>query len=369
MVLLGDRDDVVHLAVVVAPEDAPGRPEEWVPLRDVLTLVADRTPDQAPLLMHAIGLAEWHHATRFCPRCGGTLVSRAAGHELRCTQCDRAQFPRTDPAVIMAITSGEGDDEAILLGRNRAWPAGRWSTLAGFCEPGETLEDAVRREVHEEVGVHVGEVSYFGSQPWPLPASLMLGFTGRAVSTDIDVDGAEIEEARWWTRDDVRGGGPVRRARGAARHLDLVLAHPDVVRAPARRTRLGLAAAGQSQLSQMPVAGTAMKQRGHSVSGFSMAEARGRGVDALAARALARGALARFAGARVLLAPGGESSRTSKPSRVSALLAPSDPPGMSAGVSVRPVARPCAMPAMAAASYSRPWCSRTWVETPPRTSM
>jgi NAD+ diphosphatase len=150
--------------------------------------------------MHAIGLAEWHHATRFCPRCGGTLLSRAAGHELRCTQCDRAQFPRTDPAVIMAITHGDGDDEAILLGRNRAWPAGRWSTLAGFCEPGETLEDAVRREVDEEVGVRVGEVAYFGSQPWPLPASLMLGFTGRALSTEIDVDGAEIEEARWWTR-------------------------------------------------------------------------------------------------------------------------------------------------------------------------
>src|SRR5687767_1658722 len=132
LVLLGDHAGVVHLAVVVAPEDAPGRPEEWVPLRDVLALVAERAPDQAPLLMHAIGLAEWHHATRFCPRCGGTVVSRSAGHELRCTQCDRAQFPRTDPAVIMAITSGEGDDEAILLGRNRAWPVGRWSTLAGF---------------------------------------------------------------------------------------------------------------------------------------------------------------------------------------------------------------------------------------------
>jgi NAD+ diphosphatase len=201
LVLLGEAADIVHLAVIVDPADAAGAPDEWVPLRSVLTVLADHAPDQAPLLMHAIGLAEWHHATRFCPRCGGTLASRAAGHELRCTQCDRAQFPRTDPAVIMAITHGEGDDEALLLGRNRAWPAGRWSTLAGFCEPGETLEDAVRREVDEEVGVRVGEVRYFGSQPWPLPASLMLGFTGRALTTDIDVDGAEIEEARWWTRD------------------------------------------------------------------------------------------------------------------------------------------------------------------------
>ena len=202
LVLLGERDDVVHLAVIVAPDETPGSAEDWVPLRDVLTLLAERAPDQAPLLMHAVGLAEWHHAIRFCPRCGGDLVSRAAGHELQCTRCARRQFPRTDPAVIMAITHGDGDDEAILLGRNRAWPSGRWSTLAGFCEPGETLEDAVRREVDEEVGVRVGEVTYFGSQPWPLPASLMLGFTGRAVTTEIDVDGAEIEEARWWTRAD-----------------------------------------------------------------------------------------------------------------------------------------------------------------------
>ncbi len=200
LVLLGDRDGVVHVAVLVAPDAAPGDADEWMPLRSVLTLLAEDAPHQAPLLMHAIGLAEWHHATRFCPRCGATLESRAAGHELRCGTCGRAQFPRTDPAVIMAITHGEDEDEAILLGRNSAWPAGRWSTLAGFCEPGETLEDAVRREVDEEVGVRVGEVRYFGSQPWPLPASLMLGFTGTALTTEIDVDGSEIEEARWWTR-------------------------------------------------------------------------------------------------------------------------------------------------------------------------
>jgi NAD+ diphosphatase len=110
--------------------------------------------------------------------------------------------------VIMAITHGEPgtDDDSILLGRQRAWPAGRWSTLAGFCEPGETLEDAVRREVAEEVGVEVGEVDYFGNQPWPLPASLMLGFVGRAVTRELDVDGAEIEEARWFTRAELQAG-------------------------------------------------------------------------------------------------------------------------------------------------------------------
>ena len=118
LVLLGDSDGVVHLAVIVPPDEAPGEAEEWVPLRSVLTPLAEGSPQQAPLVMHAIGLAEWHHATRFCPRCGGILASRSAGHELRCTQCDRAQFPRTDPAVIMAITHGDGEDEAILLGRN-----------------------------------------------------------------------------------------------------------------------------------------------------------------------------------------------------------------------------------------------------------
>ena len=200
LVLLGEHRGATHLAVIVEPEAAPGDPEEWVPLRSVLSSLAESAPDQGPLLFHAIGLAEWHHATRFCPRCAAPLESAASGHELRCTGCGRRQFPRTDPAVIMAITSGEGEDEALLLGRQSSWPPDRWSTLAGFCEPGETLEDAVRREVAEEVGVEVGEVRYFGSQPWPLPASLMLGFTGRATSTDIQVDGAEIEEARWWTR-------------------------------------------------------------------------------------------------------------------------------------------------------------------------
>ena len=199
-VLLGEIDGVPHLACLVAPEDAPGPREEWVPLRALLPVLPDR-PDVAPLLFHAMGLAEWHFATRFCPRCGGHLESRAAGHELRCTSCDRPQFPRTDPAVIMAVVHEDG---SILLGRQTSWSAGRWSTLAGFCEPGETLEDAVRREVGEEVGVPVGEVTYFGNQPWPLPASLMLGFTARAESKRIEVDGAEIEEARWFTRDELR---------------------------------------------------------------------------------------------------------------------------------------------------------------------
>ena len=199
-VLLGQEDGTTYAACLVDPQDAPGERDDWVPLRALLTDLADH-PDAAPLLFHAIGLAEWHHATRFCPRCGGPLESIAAGHELRCTRCDRRQFPRTDPAVIMSVVHPDG---SILLGRQPRWPAGRWSTLAGFCEPGETLEDAVRREVDEEVGVPVGEVTYVGNQPWPLPASLMVGFVAEALSKDVDVDGAEIEEARWFTREELR---------------------------------------------------------------------------------------------------------------------------------------------------------------------
>lgn len=202
-VLLGERAGVEHFAVVVDPAQAPGDRSEWVVLRQLVqTLADDETVEDAPLVLHAIGLAEWLWATRHCPRCGGRLEPRQAGHVLRCADCGKDQFPRSDPAVIMVVTDGEpgSEDERCLLGRSPAWPVGRYSTLAGFVEPGETMEDAVRREVREETGVVVGEVGYFGSQPWPLPASLMVGFTGRAVRTEIDVDGSEIEDARWFTR-------------------------------------------------------------------------------------------------------------------------------------------------------------------------
>jgi NAD+ diphosphatase len=222
-ILLGERDGRTWFALVVDglmaelvegvvddfPEGLPAtevgvttEDESWLSLRDVLLgSVADLTRE-APLVFHAVGLAEWHRATRFCPRCGGDLESRAAGHELVCQACGRVQFPRTDPAVIMAITHGQpgSDQEALLLGRQASWPPGRFSTLAGFVEPGESLEDAVRREVMEEVGVQVGEVEYFGNQAWPFPASLMLGLTGRARVREVNVDRIEIAEARWFTR-------------------------------------------------------------------------------------------------------------------------------------------------------------------------
>ncbi|MCW2844578.1 MAG: hydrolase [Nocardioides sp.] len=205
-VLLGDRDGTTRFAVVVEPGATPGEQAEWSGLRELLPQLAGGGLPEAPLVLHAIGLAEWLFTTRFCPRCGGGLEPRNAGHELVCRSCGRSQFPRTDPAVIMVVTSGEpgSEDERCLLGRQAAWPQGRYSTLAGFCEPGETLEDAVRREVGEEVGIRVGDVEYFGNQPWPLPASLMLGFVARAVSTEIEVDEHEIEAARWFTRAEMR---------------------------------------------------------------------------------------------------------------------------------------------------------------------
>jgi NAD+ diphosphatase len=191
---LGLQDGEARFAVQL-PDDAGA--DDWRPLRGTLHLLE---PRDAGLAVHAVGLAEWLRAHRHCPRCGGRLEVGQAGHVLTCAACGRQQFPRTDPAVIMLVTDGE----RALLGRQAAWPPGRYSTLAGFVEPGESLEDAVRREVAEEVGVTVGEVRYFGNQPWPLPASLMVGFFARAESTEIRVDEDEIEAARWFTREQMR---------------------------------------------------------------------------------------------------------------------------------------------------------------------
>jgi len=200
-VLLGEQDGATYFAVL-AGRSAAG--EGWVSLRGLFpVLQADGT--DTSFVLHAVGLAEWHAATRFCARCGEPVEPRSSGHELACP-AGHLTFPRTDPAVIMLVTHGEpgSDDERCLLGNHVRWPEGRYSTLAGFCEPGESLEDAVRREVAEEVGVRVGEVSYFGNQPWPLPASLMLGFTALAETDEVSCDDDEIRSARWFTRAELR---------------------------------------------------------------------------------------------------------------------------------------------------------------------
>lgn len=193
-IFLGTKDDVRYAAVMVDRVPAELEP---VSLRVLGPTIA---PDEASLGVHAVGIARWHQHHKFCANCGRPSDIAEAGHVRICPACGTHHFPRTDPAVIMLIT--DGDDRA-LLGRGPQWPEGRFSTLAGFVEPGESLDDAVRREVLEEVGIQVGEVSYAGSQPWPFPSSLMLGFFGQALTSDITIDENEIAEARWFTRDEV----------------------------------------------------------------------------------------------------------------------------------------------------------------------
>jgi NAD+ diphosphatase len=193
---LGMHEDAPHFALVLGE---PTDDDRWATLREIVHTM--REPD-AGFLVHAVALAEWHAAHHFCPRCGGRLRSTNAGHVLVCGQCGRQQFPRSDPAVIMMVTDETG--ERALLGRQAAWPPGRFSTLAGFVDPGESLEEAVVREVMEEVGVEVTEVTYYGNQPWPFPQSLMVGFFARATTTEIRVDHDEIEDARWFTREEMR---------------------------------------------------------------------------------------------------------------------------------------------------------------------
>ena len=173
--------------------------ESYGGLRELGAVLDDR---EAGIAVHLIGLSNWHGVHTHCANCGEHTEVVEAGHVRHCPVCGRSHFPRSDPAIIVLVTD---DQDRALLGRNEAWPAGRYSTLAGFVEPGESLEAAVRREVLEETGVIVGpEIDYAGSQPWPLPASLMLGFYAKATGFDIEVDADEIAEAKWFTREDLR---------------------------------------------------------------------------------------------------------------------------------------------------------------------
>jgi NAD+ diphosphatase len=190
--LLGEEDGAVYFALVT--EELPSGMRE----EQLRTFVQDLEEAEAALVLHAVALAEWHAVNRYCPRCGSALELSQAGHLMVCSGCGKQQFPRTDPAVIMLVTDAQ---DRCLLGRQARWPEGRYSTLAGFVEPGESLEHAVAREVEEEVGVEIEAVDYFGNQPWPFPASLMVGFFARARTTEISVDGAEIADARWFTRE------------------------------------------------------------------------------------------------------------------------------------------------------------------------
>jgi NAD+ diphosphatase len=172
---------------------------EFVDLRAVGG--AKLPPGDASVLAHARGLMHWRVKHRFCGVCGSECESRTAGHMMECAGCKAQHFPRTDPAVIMLVhRAGQ-----CLLGHSQRFPrATMYSTLAGFVEPGESLEEAVRREVLEEVGVEVGDVHYHSSQPWPFPANIMLGFYAEGLTERITIDPQELKDARWFSRDELR---------------------------------------------------------------------------------------------------------------------------------------------------------------------
>jgi NAD+ diphosphatase len=175
--------------------DGPPRP---MSLREVGALLGDR---DAGLMTHAVALANWHDSHTHCPIDGTPTVVNPGGHSTNCPADGTEHFPRTDPAVIMLVSDAE---DRCLLARNKAWPEHRVSILAGFVDPGESAEHAVIREVHEEVGITVDQVTYLASQPWPLPRSLMLGFRARAVGDiTFHVDADEISEAHWYSREEL----------------------------------------------------------------------------------------------------------------------------------------------------------------------
>lgn len=210
-VLLGTDGGVAHFAVDVS---AAEKPEESFGIAEVavfedLRAAAARLPGpDAAIAAHARAIVDWHARHGFCAVCGGHTRSVQGGLHRVCFDCQAEHFPRTDPVAIAVVVDGSD----CLLGRGPGWPAGMFSALAGFVEVGETLEEAVRREVHEETGVRVGAVAYLRSQPWPFPSSLMLGCVARARTREIRIDPAELEEARWLSRDALRAALDGRRA-------------------------------------------------------------------------------------------------------------------------------------------------------------
>lgn len=209
-ILLGTDDHRPVFAVSVDESQAAevvamtGGAAEFVDLRQVGPFLP---PADAHILAHARGMVYWHARHGFCGVCGSATETRHSGHERKCVNpaCGISHFPRTDPAIIVLVYRTDMPGGACLLGRHSRWPFGMYSTLAGFVEPGETLEQAVSREVFEEAGIETTNVHYLASQPWPFPSSLMLGFHAEATSFEINIDDEELSDCRWFTRDDLRG--------------------------------------------------------------------------------------------------------------------------------------------------------------------
>ena len=181
---------------------------EFLDLRQIGPLM---NPKEAALSGYARGMLHWHQQHQFCSRCGSTTVSRHGGHMRLCqnSECARESYPRTDPAIIVLVEDRETNPKSpkCLLGSHNRLPKGVYTTLAGFVEPGESLEEAVAREIFEESGIKVKNVNYQASQPWPFPSSIMLGFRAQADSTSIQVDKDEINDARWFSAQDIKKFG------------------------------------------------------------------------------------------------------------------------------------------------------------------
>ncbi len=178
------------------------RTDETEDLRDLRSLAMEQAlpPEQLGMLAQARSLIQWHERRSFCSNCGGRNEVMDAGYRRHCTSCGMDHFPRTDPVVIMVVRH----QGRILLGRQKIWKPGMYSALAGFVEPGETIEDAARREVYEESGIRVGAVRYVASQPWPFLSNLMIGLIGEALTSDIRLDQNELEDARWFSPEEAR---------------------------------------------------------------------------------------------------------------------------------------------------------------------
>ena len=197
LIFLGLGDGCPHFAIDAGAVGIAGADREPIDARSLAPLLPS---GEAAILAEARSLIDWHARHRFCAQCGSPTRVESAGWVRRCPECKASHYPRSDPVTIMLAVRGDYG----LLGRNRRRPGGRFSCLAGFMEPGETLEECVRREVHEESGIRVSRVKYLACQPWPFPSSLMMGFLCEAISEEITVDPEELAEARWFHRDEIR---------------------------------------------------------------------------------------------------------------------------------------------------------------------
>jgi NAD+ diphosphatase len=204
LILLGRIGDTSYFTYEIDSIEPPPLPP-GTRFEDLRLLAAVLPIDEAGLLGYARAIISWRRRHRFCGTCGAKTLSAKSGHVLVCSDpgCRHEQFPRIDPAIIVLVSDGE----RALLGRQPSWPVGRYSTIAGFVEPGESLEDAVAREVFEETGIEVDRIEYQSSQPWPFPASLMLGFTAHALTTEVRLRDEELEDARWFNRADLASNG------------------------------------------------------------------------------------------------------------------------------------------------------------------